>query len=330
LHRWLQDLVDRRFDRRRYDAHRMVRDHLSTSNPDRSIEATLAAALHDPTLGVAYWLPAERRWVTAEGSAATAETGDIEVSRNGAPVARLRVDRGRTDTRLAMSLASEALAELDNVRLRAQVATQLAEVRESRARIVAAQAAERHRIERNLHDGAQQRLLGLAMELRAVQLRATTADAPDRLVLDHAVDEIGVAVRELRDLANGLHPSVLVDGGLPAALDDLAGRLPVQVDLDVARVRLGPVAEETLWFVACEALANTIKHAAAHRVLVRLTVDDGTARLVCLDDGRGGAHLLGSGLRGIADRTEAVGGSLRVDSRPGAGTTIEAVVPCES
>jgi signal transduction histidine kinase len=329
LHRRLQDVVDRRFDRRRYEAHRLVGDHLHASTPERSLEATLAAALHDPSLSIAYWLPADRRWVTAEGGTASVETGDIEVSRNGAPVARMRVDRNRTDMRLAISLASEVRAELDNVRLRAEVATQLVEVRESRARIVAAEAAERQRIERNLHDGAQQRLLGLAMQLRAVQLHTATADAADLLLLDHAVDEIGAAIRELRDLANGLRPAVLADGGLPAALDDLAGGSPVPVDLDVAPVRLPAAVEETLWFVACEALANSLKHADAHHVRIQLIVDGGTARLRCTDDGRGGAHLLGSGLRGIADRTEAVGGSLRLDSAPGTGTTIIAVVPCE-
>ena len=279
LHRRLQDLVDRRFDKRRFDARRLVREHLSGPTSGRSLEATLASALHDPTLTIAYWLAAQRRWVSAGGRGDSVVAGDIEVSRNGAPVARLRVDSERTDTRLALLLATEALAELDNVRLRAEVAMQLVEVRESRARIVAAEAAERHRIERNLHDRGQQRLLGLAMQLRAVQLRTSTADAPDRYLLGHAVDEIGTAVREFRDLANGLHPSVLADGGLPAALDDLAGRAPLAVDLDVPPIRLPPAVEETLWFVACEALANTIKHAGAQRARIELMVEDGGAAL---------------------------------------------------
>lgn len=330
LHRRLQDLVDRRFDRRRYDAHRLVAEHLGAAGPTRSIEATLAAALHDPTLGLAYWLPADCRWITAEGRPATVEPGDIELSRNGAPVARLRLDRARADARLACELGSEAVAELDNVRLRAEVASQLEEVRQSRARIVTAQAAERHRIERNLHDGAQQRLLGLAMQLRAAQMGTSADDASDRQVLDRAVKEIGAAVRELRDLATGLNPAILADGGLPAALDDLAGRAPLPVDLDVPPVRLAPAVEEALWFVACEAVANTIKHAGAGRARIMLVAGHGTARLVCADDGIGGADLRGSGLRGIADRTEAIGGSLRLHSPPGEGTTIEAVIPCES
>jgi signal transduction histidine kinase len=330
LRRKVQDLVDRRFDRRRYDAHHLVAEHLGAASPPRSLEATLATALHDRTLSVAYWLPAEGRWVTAEGRPDTLEPGDIEVSRNGQPVARVRIDRSKADGRLASELASEVVAELDNVRLRAEVASQLEEVRQSRARIVAAQAAERRRIERNLHDGAQQRLLGLAMQLRAVQMGPGAGGSPERAALERAVEELGEAVRELRDLANGLHPVILADGGLAAALDDLAGRAPLPVSLDVPPVRLPPEIEETLWFVACEALANTIKHASAGHAELKLVVDKGTARLICSDDGIGGADLVGSGLRGITDRTEAVGGELHVDSPTGTGTTIQAVIPCGS
>ncbi len=219
------------------------------------------------------------------------------------------------------------LAELDNIRLRAEVAAQLEEVRESRARIVAAQAAERHRIERNLHDGAQQRLLGLAMHLRATELRDGTHD---QLLIDHAVDELGAAVRDLRDLANGLHPAVLADGGLAAALDELAGRAPLPVALDVPPIRLPTLVEETLWFVACEALANTVKHAAAHTMRIEVRAEDGVVCLRCSDDGRGGADPSGTGLRGIADRTEAAGGRFHLHSAAAHGTTIEAELPCGS
>ncbi len=332
VYRRLQDAIDKRFDRRRYDAHQLVREHVRAAAPTRSLEATLSEALHDPTLSVAYWMPARNQWVTDAGRPATIEVGDIEIARNDEAVARIRVDRATVDTRLAAELATEALPELDNVRLRAEVALQLEEVRESRARIVAAEASERHRIERNLHDGAQQRLLALAMQLRASQLRdGDTADAaPDRALVDHAVDEIGTAIRELRELANGLHPSVLADGGLAAALDDLAGRVPLVVELDVVPGRFDAVVEEALWFVACEAVANTVKHARAHSLHLTVSSGGDTVRLVCRDDGVGGAQEGGSGLRGIADRAEAVGGSLGVHSVPGRGTTIEAVVPCGS
>jgi signal transduction histidine kinase len=333
LHRWLQDVIDRRFDRRRYDAHRLVRDHVRASVPARSIEATLADALGDPTVTVAYWIAAHRQWVSAGGQPATIDTGDIEVSRDDEPVARIRADPTVVDSRLAHELAAEALPELDNVRLRAEVALQLEEVRDSRARIVAAQAVERHRIERNLHDGAQQRLLALAMQLRAAQLQHHPAEdegETERTVFDRAVAELGTAVRELRDLANGLRPAELADGGLVTALDDLAGRIPLAVELDLSATRFEPAIEEALWFVACEAAANAVKHAAAGALRISLSHDGASVRLVCADDGAGGADPDGSGLRGIADRVEAVGGSLRVDSSAGCGSTIEAVLPCVS
>jgi signal transduction histidine kinase len=326
LHRRLQDVIDRRFDRRRYEAHRLVRQHLGSVRPARSLEKTLAAALHDPALEIAYFLPAQERWATADGRPATLAEGDLEVRRNGAPVARLRLQPG-TDARLAASLASEALAELDNIRLRAEVAAQLEEVRASRARIVEAQAEERHRIERNLHDGAQQRLLGLAMHLRAEQLRRGPEGTA---AIEQAVTEVTTALRELRDLANGLRPAALTEGGLTLALDGLAGRFAIPVELDVEPTRLPPVVEETLWFVACEAMVNVAKHASASRAWITVTVADGHVTLQCRDDGAGGADTGNRGLRGIADRTEAAGGHLHVVSEPGRGTTIEAVVPCAS
>jgi signal transduction histidine kinase len=327
--RWSQDVVDRRFDRRRHEAHRLVREHLTAAHPPRSLEETLAAALHAPELTVAYWLPEQNRWATAEGQEADLRPGDIEVSRADAPVARLRLGVDHPDVRLARDLATEAVSELDNIRLRAELAAQLDEVRRSRERIVLAQTAERRRIERNLHDGAQQRLLALAMRFRAGQLREEAR--PERALLDLAVDEITAAIQDLRDLANGLHPTVLADGGLGAALDDLAGRSPLCVRIDATEGRLPPPIEEALWFVACEALANTVKHSRAERVDIAFRIDDGVATLRCIDDGSGTADAArGGGLRGIADRIEAIGGRLHIASAAGHGTTIEAVVPCGS
>lgn len=324
----LQDQVDRRFDRRRYEAHRLVRKHLQEDRPSRSLEATLAVALHDPTLDVAYWLRGQDRWSTADGFPATLQAGDVEVSRGGDLVARLRSEAGSEGTRLARGLAVEAVAELDNTRLRAELAAQLEEVRGSRARIVAAQATERHRIERNLHDGAQQRLLALAMHLRASQLRADRGTDSD--LVDRAVAELGAAVQDLRELANGLHPTVLADAGLAGALDDLAGRTPLAVRVDAATTRLPPSIEEALWYVACEAVANAVKHSHADSMCIELHVDDGNATLVCADDGVGSADPNGNGIRGIADRTEAVGGRVQITSPPGGGTIIKAVAPCGS
>ncbi len=329
VHRELQDVIDKRFDRRRYEAHRLVREHVRTPIPTRTIEGTLGDALHDPTVRIGYWLADRDLWVTDDGRTTNVGDDDIEIVRNDTPVARLRVGAG-TDRRLATQLASEAVSELDNVRLRAEIALQLVEVRESRARIIVAQADERHRIERNLHDGAQQRLLALAMQIRASQLQDDTQqDNPTGALLELAVDELAAAIRELRELANGLHPSALAHGGLPSALDELAGRVPIDVELDVAADRFDPSVEEALWFVACEAVANAVKHAGARRIWLTATRNSGTAGLVCRDDGRGGADATGSGLRGLADRVEAFGGSFMLTSPIGGGTTIEAVVPCE-
>ncbi len=324
LYERLQDRIDRRFDRRRYDALAVLRSRLGSTAPGTDLTDAFRDALGDPNASLAYWIDSEQQWVTADGRTATLEPGDIEVSRDASPVARLRVD-ARTDTRLASTLLDEASTDLDNVRLRAVVAGQLEEVRASRARIVAAQADERHRIERNLHDGAQQRLLGLALELRALQVGD---DAVSGAMIDHTVSELGAAVRELRELANGLRPSALADG-LANALDELAGRSPVPITLAIDPVRVSPLVEETLWFVACEAMANMAKHAEASQGGIELKADGATVSLACWDDGRGCADLTGNGLQGIVDRVEAVGGHVSVTSPAAEGTRVEAVVPCE-
>jgi signal transduction histidine kinase len=210
--------------------------------------------------------------------------------------------------------------------LRAAITLQLVEVRESRARIVEAQLAERRKIERDLHDGAQQRLLGMAMRLRAVEISGD----PDRIrgALATTVDELQAAVRELRELANGLRPTVLIDGGLAAALDDLAARSPVPIHLETTAERFAPGVEETAWFIACEAVANAVKHAAPGAVAISAGRANGRLHLVIEDDGIGGADPAGRGLRGIADRAEAAGGTLTVHPRDGHGTVVIAELPC--
>ena len=147
--------------------------------------------------------------------------------------------------------------------------------------------------------------------------------------IDHAVSELGAAVRELRELANGLRPSALTNG-LTNALDELAGRAPVPMTLAIGHVDMDPLVEETLWFVACEAVSNTAKHAEASRGGIELRFRDGTVTLVCWDDGCGNADIEGRGIQGLADRVEAVGGQLVIISPLGAGTRVEVVVPCES
>lgn len=290
------------------------------------MEAVLGGALSDASLRVAYPDESQSRWITESGHETTVGEDAIEVERGGRTVAA--VTNTCDDASIVRAVLDEAAPELDNARLRAAVAVQLEEVRASRERIAEAQVQERRRVERDLHDGAQQRLLGAAAQMQAALLNAS----PERLsaALELGVRESRNAVAELRALANGLHPAVLEDGGLPAALEDLSSRLPMSVVLSGQQRRHPPTLEATMWFVACEAVTNATKHAAATRVVVHLDDCDNRLRLMVEDDGCGGADPAGTGLRGLADRVEAVGGRLTITSAPWAGTQVEAVVPCAS
>jgi signal transduction histidine kinase len=323
----VQDAVDRRFARRRFEALRVVQRYVAAPSADRSPEQVLRDALGDPALAVGYWVPDRERWVTGAGHPATPPADAVPVERGGRTIARVRADPDRADAGLVRAVLRAMAPELDNAGLRAAVSLQLEEVRASRARITAAQLEERRRIERDLHDGAQQRLLALAAQLQAALLNGD----PDRMraALATGVAESRTVVRELRELANGLHPAVLSDGGLAAALDRLATGLPVRVHVAAPERRYPPPVEGTAWFVACEAVANALKHADAGRIDV--TVHDGAGELhvVVTDDGHGGADPAGRGLRGLADRVEAVGGRLELGAGTGArGTTVRAVLPC--
>lgn len=324
----VQRLVDRRFNRRQFEAVRLVREYVTDPPPGSTIEHMMRGAVGDPSLDVAYWIEDRSQWVTEDGHAVAGDRPGIDVRRRDSVIARVTFDPARAEAPLVERVVAEARPELESAQLRAAVALQLVEVRESRARIVAAQLAERRMIERNLHDGVQQRLLGMAMQLRAAEMSGD----PDRLreALHGAVDETQVAVVELRALANGLHPAVLSDGGLGAALDDLASRIPVAVHLDATRERFPPEVEATAWFIACEAVTNAVKHAHPSRVDIQASRHDGHLVVVVQDDGVGGADVSGGGLRGIADRAEAAGGRLAVETLAGAGTTVVAELPCGS
>jgi signal transduction histidine kinase len=220
-----------------------------------------------------------------------------------------------------------AAAELDNARLRAELARQVGEIAASRTRLAGAQRRERRRIERDLHDGAQQSLLALAFELQSAQLNGD----PQRMrqALAEGAGAAQAAVRELRDLANGLHPAALADGGLAAALDDMARHSPVPLRVRADQGRLDPGLEFTAWTVIGEAVVNAQKHAAAHGIEVDVHRHNGDLRLRVRDDGHGGANQDGPGLRGLRDRVEAARGRLSVSTGTH-GTTIEAVLPCGS
>ncbi|MEV7005656.1 sensor histidine kinase [Streptosporangium sp. NPDC051022] len=225
-------------------------------------------------------------------------------------------------------IAAEALLGPNTSDLLAQ---RVESLRESRAEVVDAADAERRRLERDLHDGAQQRLVSLAMNLGMA--RATLTDLPDpaREVLVNAHEEAKQALKELRDLVRGLHPAVLNDQGLDAALSGVAARapFPVRLNVDVPE-RASPTVEAVAFFVVSEALTNIAKHARASRAEVVVRHRDGSLRLSVHDDGRGGARLNGgTGLRGLAQRVGSVDGTLDIDSPAGGPTTITVELPCE-
>jgi len=203
-----------------------------------------------------------------------------------------------------------------------------AELNASRTRILEAGMAERRMLERNLHDGAQQRLVALAVQLRVLERRLEDRETAERL-LHGAVEELEQALAELRELARGLHPAILVDRGLAPALNALAARSPLPVQVEgVPRERLSPALEAAVYFVVAESLTNAVKHAEATAVQVRVTRAAGDLVVEIADDGRGGADPEGgSGLRGLADRVDALGGHLSVSSEAGRGTRVRAELP---
>jgi signal transduction histidine kinase len=210
-------------------------------------------------------------------------------------------------------------------------AARLAALRASRARIVEAADAERRRLERNLHDGAQQRLVALSLTLRMSQARAKAGDAAGAgELLQGANAELAEALEELRELARGIHPAILTDRGLVPALEMLAGRANVPVELSATLdERLPSPVEAAAYYLVAEALTNASKHAGACRVRVRVSRPDGVAEVEVADDGIGGAdQRTGSGLRGLCDRVDALGGTFELDSPAGAGTTLRARIPC--
>ena len=215
-------------------------------------------------------------------------------------------------------------------RLRVELRLQLAEVESSRTRIAQAGYAERRRLERDLHDGAQQRLVTLGIVLRRLQ-RSLPGEAKILApALDAAVDEVAATIADLRTIAAGVRPPRL-DEGLTAALEDLARGAAVPVELEASGDRAPPEVEAVAYFIACEALTNAVKHGSPSRVTVQTERSDDVLRLVVADDGVGGAApASGRGLAGMADRVAAQGGTLALESPPGAGTRIAVELPCAS
>ncbi|HJQ51219.1 MAG TPA: ATP-binding protein [Gaiellaceae bacterium] len=295
-----------------------------------TLRDALARALGDPTLEVAYRLPSGLH-VDASG-----QPVDLAVRgpgrrvtplvRDGQEVAALIHDEAvLDDPALLDAVAAAARLTASNARLQAEVRAQVAEVARSRRRLLRAGDEEGRRLEQRLDRGALRRLRSLERVLVDAQARVR----PSRLAhIERAEAQLARTLDELSELAAGLHPSELADGGLSRALTSLAARTSLPVEVVVPEQRLSAEIEVAVYFVCSEGLANIAKYARASRAAVRVTASDGSVRVEVTDDGVGGADFGGgTGLRGLADRVEALGGSLRVESRGGAGTRLAARIP---
>ena len=299
-----------------------------------SARDALAEALGDDTLALAYWLPDSRRFVDAGGHTVVlpepgAGRAVTEIERDGAPVAAIVHDPALLDDRELVRTAGAAAAlALENERLSAEVRARYDDLRAASARLVAAGDAARRRIERDLHDGAQQRLVSLSVTLNLARKHAEPGSRTAAL-LESAVGELTAGLSELRELARGIHPAVLTERGLSAALEALAARAPLPVTISGALdERLPPAVESAAYFVVMEALTNVAKYASANTADVTIERADGHVVVGIADDGIGGADpAAGSGLSGLADRVSALGGRLVVQSPTGGGTIVRAEMP---
>ena len=301
--------------------------------PRESLRAALARAIGDPTLELALWLPEQRTWADEQGNEVTLGDGrDRAVTFIGDELAAIVHDPVFLDQPAMLeAVGSAARFALENERLQAQLRSQLAELRDSRARIVQVADEERRRLERDLHDGAQQRLLGLGMAFQLLRGRVGADDEAVAL-LQESEEELREALAELRELARGIHPAVLVDQGLGPAVRTLADRSPIAVEVSDSSERLPAAVETAAYFITAEALANAAKHSRAQHAWVSVGPRcDGRVRIEIADDGIGGASPNGgSGLRGLADRVAVLDGVFTVDSPPGRGTRIIVELPCVS
>jgi signal transduction histidine kinase len=305
------------------------------ANPTPDLRELLAQALRDPTLSLIYWLPQYGSWADQDGNPAALPKPDSGrrvtlVKQNGEQVAALVYDAGLgEEPELVEAVSAAAGIALENGRLEAELKARLQELQGSRTRVVEAQQNERRRLERNLHDGAQQRLVALALELGLLAERANS-DAATQTRLKNARSEVAQSLTELRDIARGLHPAVVSGHGLAVALESLAAASPLDVHLKTDGLpRLAEPVEVAAYYVVSEALTNAARHAQASSVTVEVEVSDDTLIVEIVDDGIGGADSeRGTGLRGLADRIEALNGRLRIWSASGHGTRVRAELPC--
>jgi signal transduction histidine kinase len=305
------------------------------ANPAPDLRELLARALRDPTLSLIYWLPQYGSWADQDGNPMTLPGPETDrrvtiVKQNGEQIAALVYDATLgEEPDLVEAVSAAAGIALENGRLEAELRARLQELHGSRTRVVEAQQNERRRLERDLHDGAQQRLVALALEL-GMLAEKSDADPATQGRLKRARSEVSESLNELRDVARGLHPAVVSGHGLAVALESLATVTPLEVELKTDGLpRLPEQLEVAAYFVVSESLTNAAKHAQASRVSVELRVDEDTLVAEIIDDGIGGADSeRGTGLRGLADRIEALDGRLRIWSAAGSGTRVRAEIPC--
>jgi len=322
---------------------RLARGHVAglvvellAPNGGADLRQALARALGDPSLQLAYWFAAEARYVDADGHRVPlpdpgGERRSTFVERDGEPIAVLLHDPAlEHNGELVRSVCAAAGLALENERLHAELRARLSELQASRARLVEATDAERRRIERDLHDGTQQRLVSLAMSLGLLESKLPAKPDAAAPIVVAAREELALALAELRELTHGIHPPLLAERGLPAALEEMCRRaaLPARLDCELAG-RLPDQVEGAAYFVASEALANAAKYSHGSEVRIAAACDGRTLTIEVSDDGIGGAAVGGgSGLRGLGDRVDALGGRLTLSSPPGRGTVLRAEIPC--
>ncbi|MEU6712263.1 histidine kinase [Nonomuraea sp. NPDC046802] len=304
-----------------------------TSEPHpATLQAALAETLHDPGLRVGYWVPEAEGYLDGGGRPLLERPDQVvtRVDRDG-PLAVLSHDPALLeDPELIEAACAAASLALENERLTAELLARLRQLSESRARVVRAAEAERRRLERDLHDGVQQRLLSIPLTLSLAEAALSSGAERARPLIAEARASALTTLDEVRALAQGIHPPILTERGLVGAVRELAAVAPVPVE--VASDDAGDLpaeVETTAYFVVAEALSNLAKHAAADRAAVTIGKAHGRLLVEIQDNGRGGADPeRGSGLRGLVDRVRTNGGSLRVHSPSGQGTRIEATLPC--
>jgi signal transduction histidine kinase len=330
-------VVQRGIDRRLYPLRRAALQaiadlhgaiHAGTARPEQ-VADRLRGALRDPGLRVGDIVPGGPGLVDETG-APLDPAGSVAVMLGGAPIGALLPGSRLLSAELLREVAAACATLVEVARLRLEITAALREVEASRARLVQVGDEERQRLERDLHDGAQQRLVSLGMALRLAQRHLDDPATDVNALIDETVAELGTAVAELRQIAHGLRPSSL-DDGLHAALAAMTQHLPIPVALDVHPEPLPDHVATTVYYVTSEAITNAVKHADATRIDVRICRSNGRLEVRVTDDGRGGATLAGgSGLAGLRDRVDAVGGVLALGSDAGHGTVVEAMVPCGS